>query len=182
MNRICNYCKKDKNLDEYHLGNSKYGKKSICKDCKKIESSKYYIKNKEKHSIFMKEYYISNKDKILKYQRIYEINKLSSDILYKLAKNLRGRTNKCVYRNKWYKTGKFAEYIGCSLINLKQYLSLKFIGNMSWDNYGQWHIDHIIPLSRAKTIEEMYKLCHYTNLQPLWAKDNLKKGNRDVRE
>ena len=51
---------------------------------------------------------------------------------------------------------------------------------MSWDNYGYygWHIDHIIPLSFAKTEEETYKLCHYTNLQPLWANDNLTKGKK----
>lgn len=48
---------------------------------------------------------------------------------------------------------------------------------MTWDNYGKWHIDHIVPLVSAKTEEEMYKLCHYTNLQPLWALDNIKKGD-----
>jgi hypothetical protein len=49
---------------------------------------------------------------------------------------------------------------------------------MSWDNYGKWHIDHIIPLSSANNEDEVYKLCHHTNLQPLWAEDNLKKSNK----
>jgi hypothetical protein len=49
---------------------------------------------------------------------------------------------------------------------------------MTWDNYGKWHMDHIYPLSLAKTTEEIEKLCHYTNLQPLWAVDNIRKGNK----
>jgi len=49
---------------------------------------------------------------------------------------------------------------------------------MSWDNYGEWHIDHIIPLCSATTVEELEKLCHYTNLQPLWAEENLFKGGK----
>ncbi len=53
-------------------------------------------------------------------------------------------------------------------------------GGMTWKNkefYG-WHIDHIVPLSSAKTEEDVYKLCHYTNLQPLWSKDNMSKGSK----
>lgn len=51
---------------------------------------------------------------------------------------------------------------------------------MTWENRNEWHIDHITPLSSAKTEEELYKLCHYTNLQPLWAEENLKKGNKII--
>ena len=49
---------------------------------------------------------------------------------------------------------------------------------MSWENRNEWHVDHIIPLCSAKTQEELYNLCHYTNLQPLWVKDNLTKGSK----
>ena len=49
---------------------------------------------------------------------------------------------------------------------------------MSWENQGEWHIDHKIPLSSAKTEEELYKLCHFTNLQPMWAIENIKKGSK----
>ena len=55
---------------------------------------------------------------------------------------------------------------------------MKFTTGMSWENRNEWHIDHKIPLSSAKTEEEIYELCHYTNLQPLWAFDNLSKGNK----
>jgi hypothetical protein len=70
--------------------------------------------------------------------------------------------------------------IGCVPKQLKIHIENQFTDNMSWDNYGLfgWHIDHIVPLSSAKTEEDLYKLCHYTNLQPLWAKDNWSKSNK----
>ena len=60
------------------------------------------------------------------------------------------------------------------------HLEKQFAIGMSWENRSEWHIDHIIPLSSAKTEDEVYKLCHYTNLQPLWAEDNLKKSNKFI--
>jgi len=58
------------------------------------------------------------------------------------------------------------------------YIEKQFTKGMSWKNHGEWHIDHIIPLSSAKTEKELYELCHYTNLQPLWKTDNLSKNNK----
>ena len=49
---------------------------------------------------------------------------------------------------------------------------------MTWSNYGEWHLDHKVPISWAKSEEEVYKLSHYTNFQPLWMNDNLSKDNR----
>lgn len=58
------------------------------------------------------------------------------------------------------------------------YIESKFKEGMSWENHGKWHIDHIKPLGNAKTEKELKKLFHYTNVQPLWAKENQKKGNK----
>ena len=68
--------------------------------------------------------------------------------------------------------------MGCSYEFLKEHLEKQFVDGMSWENRSEWHIDHIIPLSSAKNEDEIYKLCHYTNLQPLWAIDNIKKGKK----
>jgi len=71
------------------------------------------------------------------------------------------------------------DIIGCTPEYLKEHIETQFTEGMSWELIGKYiHIDHIIPLCSAKTEEEIYKLCHYSNLQPLWAKDNLLKGTK----
>jgi hypothetical protein len=93
---------------------------------------------------------------------------------------MRDRVNKFIKHSSLNKSSKTFDMVGCLSTELKEYLEKQFKEGMSWDNYGiyGWHIDHIIPLSSAKTEEELIKLCHYTNLQPLWAKDNLSKGSK----
>ena len=68
--------------------------------------------------------------------------------------------------------------LGIDLGGFQAYIESKFQEGMTWENYGQWHIDHIKPLSLATTEQEVVELNHYTNLQPLWAIDNLKKSNK----
>jgi hypothetical protein len=68
--------------------------------------------------------------------------------------------------------------VGMTYDEFKEYLESKFVDGMSWDNRGDWHIDHIIPLSSATSEEEIIGLCHYSNLQPLWAEDNMSKGDK----
>ena len=74
------------------------------------------------------------------------------------------------------------DIVGCSPTELREHIEKQFTDGMSWDNYGTygWHLDHIIPLSTAETREDVFKLNHYTNLQPLWATDNLKKGKKII--
>ena len=72
------------------------------------------------------------------------------------------------------------EVVGMAYDEFKEYLESKFVNGMSWDNRGDWHIDHIIPLSSAGSEDELKLLCHYSNLQPLWAEDNMKKGDKII--
>lgn len=85
-----------------------------------------------------------------------------------------------IHLNRYIK-GRFDSYelvVGCSTSYFKQYIESLFLDGMSWDNHGEWHFDHIVPLSSAKTEDELLLLNKYTNIQPLWAKDNLAKGKR----
>lgn len=103
--------------------------------------------------------------------------RLKEDIQYKLAKRLRTRLYHAL-KHGW-KSGSAVEDLGCSILELIQYLERKFTDEMSWENYGKWHIDHIIPLTLfdLSDREQLLKACHYTNLQPLWGFDNIRKFN-----
>ena len=92
--------------------------------------------------------------------------------------NLRRRTS-IAFKNKGYnKSTKTQEMLGVDWEVCKAHIEIQFAKGMSWSNYGEWHIDHIIPLASANTEEELKKLCHYSNLQPLWAFDNLMKSDK----
>jgi len=83
-----------------------------------------------------------------------------------------------IKRQGYSKKSKTHEYLGCSFEEFKLYLEKQFTKGMTWENAGQWHLDHIYPVSLATDEEELIKLNHYTNFQPLWAIDNIIKGNK----
>jgi hypothetical protein len=73
------------------------------------------------------------------------------------------------------------EYLGCPIDEFKQHIEKQFKEGMTWDNHGEWHIDHIVPLKyNNPTIEEVIERLHYTNTQPLLASENMSKGNRFI--
>lgn len=199
--KVCKKCGIEKEISEFGILSSSYdGKRHQCKKCvnyylkknrseaanqrKILYNKSYRIKNREVINEKIKIYFKKNPDKkqksSLEYFRLYHSNRYKIDILFKISKILRSRINKIVKLNNINKKTKTLDIIGCSPQFLKNYLENKFTEGVSWDNYGVygWHIDHIIPLSLAKTEEEIYKLSHYTNLQPLWAEENLKKYNK----
>jgi hypothetical protein len=101
-----------------------------------------------------------------------------SDPMFAMANRLRHRIWKVIHNKGYSKTSKTSEMLGCDWNHLMAHLEAKFVDGMTWDNRHLWHIDHITPLASATSEEELIKLNHYTNLQPLWAEDNLRKGNR----
>jgi len=144
------------------------------------KKKEYYKKNYEIIYEKLKIYNKKNKEKINKHKNNYNKEKKISDPLFKLRMLMRDRLNKYFKYSSLNKNNRTFDIIGCTPQFLKEHLESQFVIGMTWENHGLvgWHIDHIIPLSSAKTDEEIYKLCHYTNLQPLWFKDNLKKGNK----
>lgn len=134
----------------------------------------YYLLNKTNRN----EYRLKNKNKIAEYAKLYINKKRKTDLNFKLRDILRRRIWNALKNN--IKSTKTIVLLGCSTEFLKKYLEKKFQVGMSWENYGKWHVDHIKPCSSFGLIksEEQYKCFHYTNLQPLWAVENLKKGAR----
>jgi hypothetical protein len=201
--KICSKCGVEKELKDFNkMSKVKCGVRSYCRECQKIDSKKYRLENKEKikeyntkwnkenqeyYKKYFEEYYIINyekeKERKLKWSRDnreysnnYQKKRKKENILFNIISNMRNSVNRYLK----YKSKHTFEIIGCSPQLLKEHLENQFVSGMGWDNRSEWHIDHIIPLSSAKTEDELYKLCHYTNLQPLWAEENLRKSNKII--
>lgn len=110
----------------------------------------------------------------------YSKTKYDNDPIYKLVVSIRSRISQSFKNSKYIKNEKTSSILGCSFNEFRIYIESKFKDGMSLSNYGEWHLDHIVPISYAKTEEDVYKLNHHTNFQPLWAIDNLSKGNRYI--
>ena len=154
----------------------KYRKENL--DKVKESKKKYYEENKELIKIKHKTYRTENKGK----RNGYEKWKKKNNVFYVLLTGMRSRLSVYLKKLDITKNNKTFDIVGCSPQSLKEHLEKQFVDGMTWENYGLygWHIDHIIPLSSAKNEDELYKLCHYENLQPLWAEDNLKKSNKII--
>ena len=150
---------------------------------KKLTDPDYFKKYQKNREEYFKEYRNNNKIKIR------EFNKKSAKKFYIKTKRipkyivlraLRGRLWDVMNSIKIKKNISSRKLLGCSINEFKSYIEKKFKRDMNWENYGSWHIDHIKPVSKFDlTNEDEQKRCfHYTNLQPLWAKENLQKSNK----
>ena len=132
---------------------------------------------RQKNADKIRKYNIDNAEHIRNYKTLYVQRRCKSDPMFKLIFSCRKRIRGFLKCRGLKKNKKTVEILGCSPLNLKLYLESLFETGMTWKNHGirGWHIDHIIPLASAKNESDVYDLCHYTNLQPLWWEENLKK-------
>lgn len=172
--KVCSKCKVEYDTNQFYNSTAKKdGLSSNCKNCR-IE---YTINNMEKIKQTKKEYYYNNRDSAVKKSMDYEKNKKKTDPLYTLKKDIGAIIRKTLRYNKsatFREKSKLKDILGCSLQFFRNYLEEQFQPWMNWDNRGLyngqpnhgWDVDHIIPKSTAKTIDEVIKLNHYTNLRP----------------
>jgi hypothetical protein len=156
------------------------GSQKYCKECVGIarieKQNEYNKKNKERIDKYRKIFKENYKEKARYNSRKYKKRK-RNDPLFVLSNKVGCMMRDALVRKNRYKKEKHSvEYLGCSVQFLKEHLEKQWDKTMSWNNYGKypngWDIDHIIPLSSAKTLEELIPLLHYKNLQPLNSKYN----------
>ena len=205
--KACTTCHSIFPADSFGPGNGEYNTRGQCKKCQWRPSKEYRNeynkifrrKNKKQYNNYQKTWRNRNKEKLKEIQQKYrskpeykQANKryrnrrYKNNTEYKITVCIRSRLLSAIKQNT--KAGSAIKELGCSIKELKLYLESKFYDNpetgesMSWKNHTQegWHIDHIKPLASfdLTNYEELKKACHYTNLQPLWAKENRSKGDK----
>lgn len=180
--KMCSVCGQTKTLLEFNKNpKGKFGVRSNCKECQKLVTNAWYAANKQRKHERAKVWRSLNPHKIKRYPRNeYMKRRRQEDLNFKLRCVIRERLTKLV-RNKRRSS---LLVLGCSIDYLREYLESKFQPGMAWSNYGKngWHIDHIKPLASFDLSDErqLEEACHYSNLQPLWATDNLRKGARSM--
>lgn len=194
MIKYCNYCKKQHALTKeywYSLSTQpqckvykkdQRARKALDPDWKSaryVKSREWAKNNMDKVREYGRDYYSHNPEKVIQSNLRYTSSRKKVDVEYSLAIRLRQRLNKALRRHS--KSGSAVQDLGCSVKEFKVYLESQFREGMSWGNYGRdgWHIDHIVPLSKfsLNDRQDLLKAVHYSNLQPMWAADNIKKSN-----
>jgi hypothetical protein len=194
-NKKCTQCKETKTINNFRI-NTNYadGFTTECIQCKSVKRKKYYQKNKNKEKLYQKTYFERNKEKCLEINRNYrknnpeKVKNWKKSYRKKIQKNPFLKINHnmgCSLRQSLLskKNGRhWEQLVGYTVEDLIYHLESKFQKGMTWENYGKWHVDHIKPQSSfsfSDETEEQFKKCwSLSNLQPLWAIDNLKKFNK----
>ena len=179
--------KREKKIQSFKDWSNKPNKKNI-KDETGHLLTNMEVRNRTlkagKKKEYNQRYFSSEKGKKTRSKNMSDYRR--KNLKYRIALNMRHRVYEFLKIKKITKKNKTFEYVGCTPSELKSHLEKQFYNNpetnepMTWMNWtlDGWHIDHRDPLDLAKNEEDAKRLCHYTNLQPMWAKENLKKGSK----
>jgi len=181
--KVCTTCKTAKDFSCFSRAKQgRHGLRAACKSCTSIKFKKYRAAHKEKLALNWANWKRANSEHRTEYVRVYCAKKRTENPAFKLATNLRNRLAKALKKCKAQKSHGTFKLVSCTPKELKHYIEQQFQTGMTWDNYGQWHIDHIKPLTSFDLTKQEEQLAanHFTNLQPLWAADNIRKGNKYV--
>lgn len=205
--KICTTCLKQKPLlDFYKDKKSKDGHKWACKECSIDVSRRWHHSNKERAAKTNKAYTTKHRERIKQYRREYEKTRLGTRIvkqreywqrtkeerykskrnrllnpIFKEAELIRTATRNA-YRGVAYGK-KTRERLGCGRQEFLNHIETLLKPGMNRDNYGSvWCFDHIVPLVKASSIEELYELSNYKNIQPLFIKENQSKRAKSMEE
>jgi len=154
-------------------------------DTFRAHCSKYYQENRDRILANVKQHAQKNKEARSVYIREWARIQRQENPIFRMISALRGHVNKNLLRQG---RSSSMDLVGIDIEGLRAYLQSLFLPGMSWENYGKWHLDHIIPIKHFKdnydlSDPEVQRRCfHYTNLQPLWAIDNMSKGAKTTYE
>ena len=203
--KFCKKCHLTKSVLEFTKNKkAKDGLRTYCKACNKISNAKWHTENPD----YNKNRYQENPEKQKQYSKKWNKNnpekkiasstkwrnenrektnenqkhKLKTDPVYRMLYDMRLLANRACKLIGINKTLKTYQIFGCTDIEFKEHIENQFIDGMTWQNKCEWHLDHIIPLSIGKTVEDIISLTHYSNFQPLWAIDNLSKKDKITQE
>jgi hypothetical protein len=147
-----------------------------------------YIQKKYAYNANQREYYKNNRVAILKHRKSIHLTRMKHDPQYRMSRILRSRFSMMLKERASVKPDSVLKLVGCDMFELTSHIESMFYANsetglaMTWDNHGfvGWHIDHIKPLASFNLLDpdQVKAAWHYTNLQPLWSKENWSKGAR----
>jgi|TARA_R110002110_G_scaffold114777_3_gene284697 hypothetical protein len=189
--KTCGKCKKEKPFPEFHKRSaSKDGYRRQCKLCVSLYWKKMYPifgrskakiycdEHREEMNAYAKLYNARNKETLTVKRNAWHRKKLKSDPIFKLRARVSGSIRTAFKQGGFLKDKRSHEVLKCSILEFKVYIEKQFKEGMTWKNYGEWQLDHAVPHSLGITAEEVIALNHYSNFQPLWKEDNLKKADK----
>lgn len=168
----CYKCGIEKPAEFFHKNKSKpFGLDNRCKQCKKD-----YGHSDERKAITDK-FYQDNREELVRKSVEYNVAKYKTNHIHRFQIDLGCSIRRAIKLKMYKPSSRIAKVLGCTSCQFISHIESQFTEGMNWENHGEWQVDHIIPNSYAKTVRDVIILNHYSNLQPLWVRDNYMKAN-----